>query len=80
MESFSPFEQGNRINQVTLLYVYVDGPFAYSYVCAPWAYSVLGGQKIRSLGTGITNGCEPPDGCWELNPGPLQEQEVNKRS
>ncbi|XP_049984502.1 cytochrome b-c1 complex subunit 7-like [Alexandromys fortis] len=24
----------------------------------------------------ITNGCEPPCGCWELNSGPLEEQAV----
>ena len=22
----------------------------------------------------ITDGCEPPCGCWELNSGPLEEQ------
>jgi hypothetical protein len=24
----------------------------------------------------VTNGCEPPCGCWELNSGPLEEQAV----
>jgi hypothetical protein len=24
----------------------------------------------------ITDGCEPPRGCWELNTGPLEEQLV----
>ena len=24
----------------------------------------------------ITDGCEPPCGCWELNTGPLEEQSV----
>ena len=24
----------------------------------------------------ITDGCEPPCGCWELNLGPLEEQSV----
>jgi hypothetical protein len=24
----------------------------------------------------ITDGCEPPYGCWELNSGPLEEQSV----
>jgi hypothetical protein len=29
----------------------------------------LRGQKneLRSPGTGITNRCEPPQGCWESN-------------
>jgi len=24
----------------------------------------------------ITDGCEPPCGCWELNSGPVEEQSV----
>jgi hypothetical protein len=24
----------------------------------------------------ITNGCEPPCGCWDLNSGPSEEQSV----
>ena len=24
----------------------------------------------------ITDGCEPPRGCWEVNSGPLEEQSV----
>ena len=27
-------------------------------------------------GTGVTDGCEPTCGCWELNLGPLKEQPV----
>ena len=30
----------------------------------------------RSPGTGIRDSCELPCGCWELNPGPLEEQPV----
>jgi hypothetical protein len=33
-------------------------------------------QGVRSPGAGITDHCEPPCRCWELNPGPLQEQPV----
>ena len=33
-------------------------------------------EGIRSLGTGVTDGCELPCGCWEWNPGPLQEQQL----
>lgn len=33
-------------------------------------------EGVRSLGTGVTDDCEPPHWCWELNPGPLQEQQV----
>jgi hypothetical protein len=31
-------------------------------------------QKRKS--DGITDGCEPPCGCWEINSGPLEEQPV----
>lgn len=31
-------------------------------------------QKVP--GTGVTDGCEPLFGCWELVLGPLQEEQV----
>jgi hypothetical protein len=31
---------------------------------------------VRSAGTGITDSCDLLCGCWELNPGPLEEQPV----
>ena len=37
-------------------------------------YPQSSGDSVRSLGTGGADGCEPPRGCWESNPGPLQEQ------
>jgi hypothetical protein len=33
-------------------------------------------QTIRGVLYPITDGCEPPCGCWELNSGPLEEQSV----
>ena len=33
------------------------------YICRP--------EEAPDL---ITDGCEPPCGCWELNSGPLEEQ------
>ena len=33
-------------------------------------------KGVGSSGTGVTDGCEPPCKCWELNLGPLQEQQV----
>ena len=35
-------------------------------------------RGVRSPGTGITDSCELPCGCWQLNAGPLQEQQVLK--
>ena len=31
---------------------------------------------VTSPGTEVTDGCEPPGGCWESNLGPLEEQSV----
>lgn len=31
-------------------------------------------EGIGFLGTGVADGCEPPCGYRELNPGPLEEQ------
>lgn len=34
-------------------------------------------QRLQRLsGTGVVDSCEPPRGCWELNPAPLEEQPV----
>ena len=34
------------------------------------------GGSVRSPGTGVIDGCEPPCGCWESNLGPLEEQQM----
>lgn len=39
-------------------------------------YAHRGQGGIRSLGTGVTDGCKPPHECWKLNPGSLEEQPV----
>lgn len=31
-------------------------------------------EDIRVSGTGVTNGCKPPCGLWDLNLGLLEEQ------
>ena len=33
-------------------------------------------EGVRSPRTEATDRCELPRGCWELNPGPLEEQPV----
>ena len=47
-------------------------------VCAPLAcfYPSEARRVCQFCGTGITDGSEPPCGCWELNTGPLEEQAV----
>ena len=44
------------------------------YVYSVLPACLLAGQK-RAPDL-ITDGCEPPCGCWELNSGPLEEQSV----
>lgn len=33
-------------------------------------------EDIKYPRTDAADGCEPPLGCWELNSGPLQEQQA----
>jgi hypothetical protein len=33
-------------------------------------------RGVKFSRTEVMDGCEPFCGCWELNPGPLQEQQV----
>ena len=33
-------------------------------------------EGVRSSGARVTDRCELSCGCWELNPGPLEEQPV----
>ena len=40
------------------------------------AMCVLVLVEASSLRTEVTDGCDPPCGCWELNPDPLEEQPV----
>lgn len=40
--------------------------------CCPWKTE----EGFGAPGTGITVGCEIPRGCWVLNLGPLQKQQV----
>jgi hypothetical protein len=47
---------------------------AYMYVCIP--HVCLMPEKIRSRETGVMDGYEPSCGYQELNPGPLQKQQV----
>ena len=42
-------------------------------LCATYAPGALG---VKSSATEVTDGYESPDGCWELNLGPLQERKI----
>lgn len=45
---------------------YVHWCSAYMYLC----------EGIRNPGTAVVDSCEPTYGCWELNPGVLEDQPV----
>jgi hypothetical protein len=48
----------------------------FSFLLCIWVHSsCLQTQQKRALDS-ITDGGEPPCGCWELNSGPLEEQSV----
>ena len=47
----------------------------YVCMCTVCVSGACGGQK-RTLEP-ITDGCEPPCRCWELNSSPLEEQIAN---
>jgi len=47
------------------------------YVSALFVFCAHRSQKrvldLLQQESGVTNGCEPPCGCWESNPGPLEQ-------
>ena len=43
-----------------------------NYLFVYYIYSILSARQKRDPDR-ITDGCEPPYGCWELNSGPLEE-------
>lgn len=48
----------------------------HAYMCTMRVPGGWRGQKRSSFPeSGIMNGFEPPYGCWDLNPGPLLEQQ-----
>jgi hypothetical protein len=48
------------------IYIYI-----YPHVCL-----VSVAKRVRYSGAEVTDGFEPPIGCWDSNLGPLQEQPV----
>ena len=50
----------------------------HSYAPCEWSVWWPGRPEegITSPGTGVTDGCELPYGCWESDPGHLEEQPV----
>ena len=55
--------------------IFLKKRFTYSMYMSALFVCILAGQKRAP--DAITDGCEPPCGCWELNSGPLEEQAVS---
>lgn len=55
--------------------MYISGLPTCMSVCSMHAwYLQISEGGLRSPGTGVTEGCDLPWGCWEATPGLLQEQ------
>ena len=50
--------------------------FGFIYLFYVYEYTVAVFRHTRRGHWIITDGCEPPCGCWELNSGPLEEQSL----
>jgi hypothetical protein len=48
----------------------------YLFISCMWVYYRCLQTHQKRASDPITDGCEPPCGCWELNSGPLEEQSV----
>jgi hypothetical protein len=49
--------------------------FIYLFIYYKYTVAVFRHSRKRTSDL-ITDGCEPPCGCWDLNSGPLEEQLV----
>ena len=67
-----------QFNEFTFYFLFcVYGCFACMCLCTMcMQYPQRPEEDIRSHGTEVKDNCQLPCGCWELNPGPLQEQPV----
>jgi hypothetical protein len=63
---------------VVLLFSFKDLLFIYLFIYLLYmsALSAYTPACQKTASDPITDGCEPPCGCWDLNSGPLEEQPV----
>ena len=58
-------------------FIFVVANFYFYFSCAlVLCLHVCLRKGVRYAGTGVIDSCELPCGCWELNPGPLEEQSL----
>ena len=56
------------------MYHYVQLFFFKIYLFIICKYTVAVFRHQKRASDLVTDGCEPPCGCWDLNSGPLEEQ------
>lgn len=72
LPSLNWFSPPPPVTYLFLFYIYEC--LAYFHLYAPHACCALGGGGvIRSPATGVRDGREPPEGCWESNPVLLEQ-------
>jgi hypothetical protein len=59
---------------IFIIYLYIPLFFFKIYLFHVCEYTITIFRHTRRIP--ITDGCEPPCGCWELNSRPLEEQSV----
>jgi hypothetical protein len=55
---------------------YLFFPLRFIYFLYVWVHCHCLQTHQKRASDPITDGCEPPCGCWELNLGPLEEQSM----
>ena len=70
-----PSSPGTNGLTVSFIYLIIFKKI-YLFILCMWVHcSCLQTHQKRALDP-MTDGCEPPCGCWDLNSGPSQEQSV----
>jgi hypothetical protein len=64
----------NRISKETLINFPCE--LFVKFILCIWVYCSYFQTHQKRASDPITDGCEPPCGCWKLNSGPLEEQWV----
>ena len=50
--------------------------FYFIHIGVLFCFHICLWEGVGSRGTGVTDSCELPCGCWESIPGPLEEESV----
>ena len=60
---------------LAIVFVVIFKKYLFIYLFVICKYTVVCLQTLQKRASDfVTDGCEPPCGCWDLNSGPLEEQ------